>query len=288
MDLISFCRSHGILIDHIPPFGVWRRYPTEDHPRKRNGAVKFMGEVAFVQNHATDTAVTVWKADDATEVDREKYRRMAEQAQMRHRMAQERAAEKARAILASVVPDEHEYLKAKGLPDKGLVWYREGTPLLVVPMRVGNHVVGCQIIAPDGTKRFLSGQRTAGAAFVINARGPNVLCEGYATGLSVQAALRKLNRPYTIWVCFSAGNLEKIARGLPDGFVVADNDASGTGERVARATGFSWWMSPEPGEDANDYHRRAGLFSLSQALGRALQAAAAKRPVSGNTATLRR
>lgn len=287
MDLIAFCRAHGILIDALPQFGVWRRYPTEDHPRKRNGAVKYMGTHAFVQNHATETAVTIWRSDDRQAIDHNKLRRMNEEAQRRHRIAQMRAAEKARAILAQVVPDEHPYLESKGLQDKGLVWYRDGQRLLVVPMRVGSDVVGCQIIGEDGQKRFLAGQRTAGAAYIINARGPNILCEGYATGLSIQAALRKLNRPYTLHVCFSAGNMQKIAQSLPDGFIVADNDISGTGQRVAQAIGWPHWISPEPGEDANDYHRRAGLFSLSQSLGAALRAAAARRPVSDKSATSR-
>lgn len=286
MDLISFCRAHGILIDAMPPYGVWRRYPTEDHPRKRNGAVKYMGEVAFIQNHATETAVTVWRSDERNTVDSEKYRRMNEEARRRHQQAQQRAAEKARFILSKVVPDEHPYLEAKGLKERGLVWYTEGRRLLIVPMRVGNQVVGCQIIDEEGNKRFLTGQRTAGAAFVINARGPNILCEGYATGLSIQAALRKLNRPYTVFVCFSAGNLQKIAEGLPAGLVVADNDISQTGQRVAIATGWPYWISPEPGEDANDYHRRAGLFSLSQSLAGAFPSPG--RLQSGRNATSQR
>ena len=53
MDLLNFCRAHGILIDSMPPIGMWKRFPTEDHPRSRNGAVKFMGDHAFVQNHAS-------------------------------------------------------------------------------------------------------------------------------------------------------------------------------------------------------------------------------------------
>jgi putative DNA primase/helicase len=63
MDFIQFARSHGILIDNLPPLGVWKRFPTEDHPRSRNGAVKYMGDVGFVQNHATSTVVSIWKPD---------------------------------------------------------------------------------------------------------------------------------------------------------------------------------------------------------------------------------
>ncbi len=63
-DLVTYCRLHDILIDSPPPIGYWRRYPTEDHPNSRNGAVKYMGTHAFVQNWATGTEVAVWHADD--------------------------------------------------------------------------------------------------------------------------------------------------------------------------------------------------------------------------------
>jgi len=154
MDLVSFCRAHGILIDSLPPVGIWKRYPTDDHPRKRNGAVKYMGTHAFVQNHATETAISVWKPDG--QVDTDRFRRMNQDAEARHRMAQERAAEKARFILSKSAPFEHPYLAAKGFPkERGLV-YQSDDLLLVVPMRVAGRTVGCQLIASDGSKRFAS------------------------------------------------------------------------------------------------------------------------------------
>ncbi|NDG27160.1 MAG: hypothetical protein EB120_08300, partial [Proteobacteria bacterium] len=64
MDFIQACQVHGILIDTLPPFGVWKRYPTETHPRKRNGAVKWMGDHGFIQDHAKDTEVIVWRGQD--------------------------------------------------------------------------------------------------------------------------------------------------------------------------------------------------------------------------------
>jgi putative DNA primase/helicase len=115
-------------------------------------------------------------------------------------------------------------------------------------------------------KKFLRGQRTAGASFCIDNHGPIILAEGYATALSVQHALRQLRRPYTIHVCFSAGNLVTIAKRFPGGLVVADNDASGAGEAAAKATGWSYWMSDQVGEDANDTYRRLGTFRFSQSL----------------------
>ena len=54
----AFCRAHGLLVDGIEA-GRWVRVPTEDHPRTRNGAYKYLGDVGFVQNHATMTEVAV-------------------------------------------------------------------------------------------------------------------------------------------------------------------------------------------------------------------------------------
>ena len=90
----------------------------------------------------------------------------------------------------------------------------------------------------------------------------------FRSGLSVRAALKALRKPANVRVCFSAGNMAKVAATLRKGVIVADHDASGTGERVAKEIGWPYWMSDTQGEDANDYHRRAGLFRWSQALGR--------------------
>jgi putative DNA primase/helicase len=52
--------------------------------------------------------------------------------------------------------------------------------------------------------------------------------------------------------------------------VVADNDESGTGERIAKQTGLPYWMSDRVGEDANDYHQRVGLFKFTQSLNKSI------------------
>ena len=89
-DLVTFARSMGIMLDSVPPIGVWRRYRTEDHPNKRNGAVKFMGDHAFLQNWAVNQDVVVWKSD--TGVDMAKIRRATEQAEQRRKQQQESAS----------------------------------------------------------------------------------------------------------------------------------------------------------------------------------------------------
>ena len=272
MELIDFARLHGILIDRLPPIGVWRRYPTEDHPAKRNGAIKFMGDFAFIQNHAVETEISVWKPDaDAKPVDHTRMAKLAAEAEAMTRRKQVEAAQKARDILSQCQIGRHEYLKAKGFEDEqGYVWKTDDGLVLVIPMFISGKVVGVQLIKEDGSKKFLFGQKTSHAAHIFDNKGVHVLVEGYATGLAVRAALKAMKRKYTIHVCFSAGNMIKVASQLDGGFIVADNDASGTGERTARSIGWPYWMSDTVGEDAHDAWKRMGLFKISQSLTRSM------------------
>jgi putative DNA primase/helicase len=170
------------------------------------------------------------------------------------------ATKKAVHILSTASKTTHPYLEMKGFPtQKGFVWH----DLLVVPMRVGENLCGCQLIDPLGNKRFLSGQRTSGAKLTIDNKGIDFLVEGYATGLSLRAVLRHLKLRYRIHICFSAGNMKKIATNFKTGIVVADNDESGTGERIAKEIGWDYWLSPEIG-DMNDFHQKYGIDLLGK------------------------
>lgn len=267
MDFLDFARSHGIIIHDYPPVGTWKRYPTEDHPRKRNGAVKYMGTHGFVQNHATDTIVSMWKSDSPDKPDPRKMRASVLNAEAETRKRQRDATQKAVRMLNESGIASHPYLEAKGFPDeRGNVLRIEGKPVLLIPMRVAGSLVGVQMIDEDGAKKFLYGQRTSGATFTFDNKGLNILCEGYATALSVRLALKNLKRRYTLHVCFSAGNMLKVAEGMTPGLVIADNDASETGQKTAEKIGWPYWISDTVGEDANDYHRRVGLFKFSQSL----------------------
>lgn len=271
MDFITFARLHGIVIDHEPRIGLWRRYATEDKPAHKNGAVKFMGDHAFIQNHATMVEIAVWKADADAKLDLAKIRRIAQQADDDIKRKQIEAARTAAWMLKESQFAHHPYLAAKGFSDEqGNVYVKDGVLLLLIPMRVGSHLAGVQIIEPEGFKRFLYGQRTSNATFIFDNKGENILVEGYATALSVRAALKALKKRYTLHVCFSAGNLAKVASTLSSGFVVADHDISRTGENTAIKTGFPYWMSDTAGEDFNDFQQRVGLFKASQSLGKSL------------------
>lgn len=268
MTFIEFARACGILIGDYPPVGRWVRLPTEDHPKKRNGAVKFMGSFGFAQNHATQTEVSVWRSEGDAPANIAEQRRIARQAHQEIAEKQKIAAEKAEWILSQCELATHPYLESKGFAaERANVWTTDdGKRLLVIPMRIGRQIVGCQLIDEDGEKKFLAGQRTSDAAFVMDNKGLPVLCEGYATALSIRAALAALKARYTLFVCFSAHNVGRLAKTLPKGLVVADNDASGTGERVAKETGWPYFMPPEEGMDFNDWHRATSLFKCSQAL----------------------
>lgn len=180
----------------------------------------------------------------------------------------QRAATRAAEIIAKCQFGKHAYLHTKGFPEmQGLVHEPEiGDLRLVIPMYVGKKLVNVQEINRDCQKKFLFGGQAGGAEHVFDAHGMDVLCEGYATGLSVRAAMDTLRMRYRIHVTFSANNMVRIARGLSGGVVIADNDESGTGERVARQIGWPYWMSDVVGEDCNDAMRRLGLFRLSQAM----------------------
>ena len=273
MHFLDFCKAHGILIDRLPPVGRWRRYATDDRPWKRNGSVKFMIDHAYVQNHATMTEIAVWKAEGDTKVDHDRIRRIAKQADDEIRRHQAEAANRAAGILQKCQIAYHPYLEKKGFKDEQTnVWKTDDGLVMVVPMRVGHHLVGCQLINEDGSKKFLAGQRTSNAEFVFDNKGPHILCEGYATGLSIRAALKAFKRRYTLHICFSDTNMIKVAANLPAGFVVADHDKVNkqtgrrAGHEAVKKIGWPHFMPPLEDQDFNDLHVSVGTFKAGQAL----------------------
>lgn len=234
--------------------------------------MKFMLDHAFVADWATGESVSIWKADAEVRIDHDKIRRLSLEAAQETRRKQTEAANKAAYILKQCQVGHHEYLKKKGFADEqGNILKLEDKLLLCIPMRIEGHLVGLQMINEEGEKKFLPRQKSGGASFIFDNKGPHYLVEGYATALSLRAVLKALKRRYTLHVTFSAGNMEKIASTLPGGFIVADHDKSKTGERVAQKIGWPYFMSPNEGEDFNDLHQRIGLFKSSQALTKVLK-----------------
>lgn len=270
----EFAAAHGLMLKHVE-FGRWVRCSTDDKPGKKNGAYKHMGDAAFVQNHATMPDVACWFPDKDTDIkiDRAELARIQANANRQIEKNRRDAARKAEKIMQQSRFEQHAYLDGKGFPNATGLIYRpdETTNLLVIPMRVGKRVVGCQLIDRDGGKKFLFGQRCSGAEYVINGRGVDIWCEGYATGLSISTVMAAAKARCCIHVCFSAGNMEAMAKAAGRGFVVADNDISGAGEKAAKGTGLPYFLPPNLDTDFNDYHKAHGLFSVSQAMRRFLQ-----------------
>lgn len=278
-DFPAFCRAHGLIVDGIDA-GRWVRVPTTDHPRKRNGAYKFLGDIGWVQNHAVDMDVSTWRADrDVPAADVRRIHEQAAQFDDKMHAGWRKAAARAQAAVDTARLGEHNYLVLKGFGELAGMVCADGA--LLVPMRHWrtNALVGAQLIRwleaeRRYEKKMLPGMRAKGA--VLRLGSPQAtrtwLVEGYATGLSVKAALRLLKLRDSVTVCFSAGNLVHVAEQLGiDAVVFADNDESGAGERAAKATGRAYCMSPAVGEDANDAHRRRGIFNLASVMVSALR-----------------
>ena len=173
------------------------------------------------------------------------------------------AADKAADLMKRATHTWHPYLVAKGFPEeRGFVV----DDLFLVPMRdiETGRINSVQMIDAHGGKKFLPGGKAKGSVFMLGTGSPTFLCEGYATALSVRAALRSLYSPARVVVCFSAANLKPVSERTGD-FVVADNDESNAGRLWAERTGLPYWMPPEIG-DANDFHMRHGLRALAEAL----------------------
>lgn len=257
MDFSQFAEQHGLIIDHVV-HDRWVRVPTTDHPHKKNGSYKFVGDAGWVQNFATMEEPVMWKGkaifrDTATLVAKR------EAAKKERLESQKKAMKKAAWILNNAKKETHPYLVRKGFPaEKGYVW----NDLLVIPMRSSGNLVGCQLIDKLGNKKFLSGQVTKGAEAIFDAKGLHIVCEGYATALSIRRVMKLIGKRYRIHVSFSAGNIPVIANGL-ECVIVADNDT--TGIKVAKSTGKPYWVSPVEKEDFNDAEMRLGTDVLSVA-----------------------
>lgn len=262
----DFARLHGLIMSSVIP-NKWVAVPTEDKPRARNGRYKYLGEVAFVQNWATMDKPVVWHPDGKSSYDATAMRTAMKKDLEERQQKEKEAIDKANQIIAQAKSELHPYLAAKGFPkDHGIVWYENNIAKLVLPMRHGKALRGVQLINPDGSKKFLYGQKTKGAYFCMDGGGIPIFCEGYATALSIKACMQANKVPCSIYVCFSASNLKEVASTVKGGIVVADNDANKVGESSAKDTGKPYWLSDKDGEDFNDYHQRVGIFTASQSL----------------------
>lgn len=274
MTFVQFAALYGLVINDLYPSTEIQRCTTEAHAHRKDGAYLWDGQRGWVQDWSVSDDRHWYDNPDAkgfTEADRKAWAERKRRHEREQALKHQRAASEAAAMVKAARPDEHTYLGSKKLYHvRGLVNDKHE---LLVPMRdlASNHLVGVQVIKwlmeeRQWQKKFHYGTRAAGAVFRLGSpqAGETWLVEGYATGLTVELALRSLNLTASVLVCFSADNLTHVAsrvKGRKFGF--ADHDRSGKGVKAVEAAGLAYCMSPVEGEDANDWYMRAGVLPVA-------------------------
>ena len=284
---ITFARAHGVEIDpsRLDDSGKLRRCGTTDHPNSKNGAYLFDGHGGFCWAWDGEGRACVFNDPDAKPLtEAEKARAISKRQVYRDEQIhlQRQAATWAARMLALAKPAEHGYLQLKGLKTVQALVLPDGE--LFIPMRDvrSNELLGAQIVQwlPNERrweKKYLYGMRSKGAVLRLGPRNATetILAEGYATCLSIEAAVKQMKLNAAVLVCFSDYNLRVAAeRTTGRRYVIADNDPpqldpakakqnpGEQGQRAAVATGLGWAMSEHEGQDANDLHATHGLMAV--------------------------
>ena len=274
MSFIDFARAHGVAIDpqRLYASDKIKRCGTVERPNSGNGAYFWDGQRGWVMDWSGEAKV-IWYEDPHAKpwTDDEKRAWAAKRASAATEQEKryQSAAFQADITLRSAKMDHHAYLEMKGFKTtRGLVLDDK----LLIPMRnvSTNRLQGYQSIRWDlenreYEKKMLHGMRAKNAVLFLGNRDlPEYwLVEGFATGLSVRAALRSVGLPASVVICFSASNLIQVADQIPGKrFIFADNDESKTGEKSALVTGLPWTMADTVGWDANDLHMKESLFAV--------------------------
>lgn len=143
-----------------------------------------------------------------------------------------------------------------------------GANNVIVPiLEAGKEIVSYQLIRPDGSKEFPFGGKKTGCYHIIgqiNPTKPIIICEGFATGVSLYEAISAAWGQGVV-VAFDAGNLLPVARSLRNEYkntpfiVAADNDPAPymTGQKAAAkvqksVSNVSIVMPKTIGHDFND------------------------------------
>lgn len=273
MTFSDFARCNGLRIDNLYASDKIQRCSTESHPHKKNAAYFWDGLKGFIFDWAGD-ARTLWfnapNANPWTDAEKRAYGLRNAQQSANKDKDYALAACKAKTMLSNAELTAHSYLEYKGFDIKGFVLGNE----LLIPMRdfKTNNLQTLQrifLINNEFEKKMLSGGKAKGAVHVLGNRSASelIFCEGYATGLSIKLAADSVGLNMAVVVCFSAGNMTYVARGMSGiRYIYADYDKSFAGENAAIATGLPYIMSDTLGNDANDDQKQNGIFYVAQKL----------------------
>ena len=205
--------------DDIEP-GKFHKFPGEGKGgRNKAGWCKLFNDgVGGIFGDYSSGLSTDWQAQREkpyTEAERQAFRQLVadakKQAEVEQKAKNDEAADKAKSIWqkAKPAPDDHPYLKRKGIKASGAKQYNDA---LLIPMRADGDIHSLQFIGADGDKRFLTGGRVKGCYFSIgNPKGAAAMCiaEGFATGATIHEVTG-----YPVAVAFNAGNIGAVSKAM--------------------------------------------------------------------------
>lgn len=182
------------------------------------------------------------------------------------------------------------YIDRKGVQPEACRYLWDGSllvPLVRYDLPRAEALKGVQRIKPDGSKLFTKGFEKTGAAcrlgLVVHGQ-PILICEGYATGLTLRMAT---DRRLPVFVALDAGNLQPVAEILArlfpdsklllcadDDWLTAGNPGRSKAWAAARALPGAMVTYPifRPGNrgrkdtDFNDLHAREGVAMVTRQL----------------------
>lgn len=282
------CREAGIYVPKRIAYGRWLNTDTTaGKSGKGDGRLIVNEHSVTAWNWQTNQQVTINLRDGMTAREQQAVSRDIARAKQKAARDAARAKEQAQAIIAAASTKTHPYLVDKGFRDELVLtvsaqtvrdvagdYLVAGASAIVIPARRAGTVTSLQLIWEDGTKKFLFGGEIGGSSHRIATGAYTWLCEGFATGLSLRAALRGLKMQATILCCFSAANVVSVARQVQGrAFVATDNDKPlpqfgglGAGEHFTRQTGLPYGMPPIVKTDFNDMHQAEGIFAVQRVL----------------------
>jgi putative DNA primase/helicase len=226
--------EHGLRPDKVIADGKIHRCPVEGKPRDKDGAYCLhLGGAApwgLYQNWCTDDEYQLWYGRDLATLDAAVLARLEAEKEAAKKAYEVERAEGAAAAARNaaarwnaatpVFDIKGTYLEKKGIRANGA--RLEGATTLLVPMYSNETetLVNIQSIAPDSSKRFMSGGQVADCHYVLGsaATPPRVyVAEGFATAASIYEATGN-----PVVVAFGARNLTGAALWAKKHFPSAD------------------------------------------------------------------
>jgi phage/plasmid primase-like uncharacterized protein len=243
----------------IPADGEWYNFALNDGSSGKKGSAKLtFGDnriEGVFKDFRAEKDFRVWHPGNGASVDftdeeRQAWTAQIEQKAAEKKAAQEAALKKALALYkkSKAATTEHPYLLKKGITEIGPLKISGKDLLIPIYNARTDQFQSIQRILPDGAKLFLEDGIMAGGYVVIGGRelpkgkhdGKFIICEGYATGYAIAAAI---SARYYVICALNCGNVITVAKILHERFplrdviIAADNDTE-TAEKLGYNPGI--------------------------------------------------